>query len=192
MNPGDAQQRAQSELQSGESIYWTGTADPARAALSALPAALFGIPFAGFALFWINGAYQASSHISKSPNAFAKSFSVFPLFGLPFLLAGLGIVLAPLWAYLKGRSTVYAVTNQRVMVISGNGTRSVKSLTPADIVSVDHRERPDGSGDVVIYTNGIVRTSNSASSIKVALVGIPNVKEVAQQVIALHAQRPAA
>jgi hypothetical protein len=61
MNPGDAQQRAQSELQSGESIYWTGTADPSRAALSALPAALFGIPFAGFSLFWINGAYQAST-----------------------------------------------------------------------------------------------------------------------------------
>jgi len=192
MNPGDAQQRAQSELQSGESIYWTGTADPARAALSALPAMIFGIPFAGFALFWINGAYQASSHISKSPNAFAKSFSVFPIFGLPFLFVGLGIVLAPLWAYLKGRSTVYAVTNQRVMVISGNGTRSVKSLTPADIVSVDHRERPDGSGDVVICTNGILRSNNSTSQVKVALLGIPNVKEVAQQVMALHAQRPAA
>jgi hypothetical protein len=117
---------------------------------------------------------------------------VFPLFGLPFLFVGLGIVLAPLWAYLKGRSTVYAVTNQRVMVISGNGTRSVKSLTPADIVSVDHRERPDGSGDVVICTNGIVRTNNSTSQVKVALLGIPNVKEVAQQVMALHAQRPAA
>jgi Bacterial PH domain len=192
MNPGDAQLRAQSELQSGESIYWTGTADPARAALSALPAALFGIPFAGFSLFWINGAYQASSHISKSPNAFAKGFSVFPLFGLPFLFVGLGIVLAPLWAYLKGRSTVYAVTNQRVMVISGNGTRSVKSLTPADIVSVDHRERPDGSGDVVICTSGILRTNNSTSQVKVALLGIPNVKEVAQQVMALHTQRPAA
>jgi len=192
MNPGDAQLRAQSELQSGESIYWTGTADPGRAALSALPAALFGIPFAGFSMFWINSTYQASSHISKSPNAFAKSFSAFPLFGLPFLFVGLGIVLAPLWAYLKGRSTVYAITNQRVMVISGNGTRSVKSLTPADIVSVDHRERADGSGDVVICTNGILRSNNGASQVKVALLGVPNVKEVAQQVMALHAQRPAA
>src|SRR5579859_2524658 len=107
MNPGDAQQRAQSELQSGESIYWTGTANPGRAALSALPASLFGIPFAGFAAFWISQALRATSGLSKgSHNAFASGFSVFPLFGLPFLLVGLGIVLAPLWAYLKGRSTV--------------------------------------------------------------------------------------
>jgi hypothetical protein len=193
MNPGDAQLRAQSELQSGESLYWTGTADPTRTAISALPAAIFGIPFAGFALFWMNTAFHATSSIHKSSNnAFTKSFTVFPLFGLPFLLIGLGIVLAPLWAYLKGRSTVYAVTNQRIMVITGGSNVSVKSYTPADIVGVEHRERPDGSGDIVIQTTGTMRTNNSVSQIKVALCGIPNVKQVAQQVLALHAQRPAA
>src|ERR1700738_3876007 len=134
MNPGDAQPRAQSELQSGESLYWTGAADPARAALTALPASIFGIPFAGFSLFWITQAYHASSAMSKSSHdAFAKGFTVFPLFGLPFLLVGLGIILAPLWAFLSGRSTVYAVTNQRVMIITGGGSRSVKSYTPGDI-----------------------------------------------------------
>jgi hypothetical protein len=192
MNPGDAQLRAQSELQSGESLYWTGTANPARAAVTALPAAIFGIPFAGFALFWINGAYHASSQISKRPDALSKGFTVFPLFGLPFLVIGLGIVLAPLWAYLKGRSTVYAVTNQRVMVITGGGNRSVKSYTPADIVFVEHRERPDGSGDVLIRTNATVRSSNSISQITVGLYGVADVKQVAQQVMALHIQRPAA
>src|SRR5713226_2827801 len=146
MNPGDAQLRAQSELQSGESLYWTGTADPRRVALSALPASIFGIPFAGFALFWITQAYHATSAMSKSSNnAFTNGFKLFPIFGLPFLLVGLGIILAPLWAFLKGANTVYAVTNQRVMIITGGGNRSVKSLTPADIVSVEHRERPDGN-----------------------------------------------
>src|ERR1700756_3034546 len=193
MDPGDAQLRAQSELQSGESLYWTAPADPRRLALTALPASLFGIPFAGFALFWISQAYHASSAMSKSSqNAFARGFSVFPLFGLPFLFIGLAVILAPLWAYLRGRSTVYAVTNQRVMIITGGGNLSVKSYTPADIVSVEHRERPDGSGDVVILTTGTTRTNNSVSQIKVALVGIPNVKQVAQQVMALHAQRSAA
>jgi hypothetical protein len=194
MNPADAQQRAQSELQSGESLYWTGTADPARAALSALPAAIFGIPFAGFALFWITQAYHASSAMSKSShNAFTSGFQVFPLFGVPFLLVGVGIVLAPLWAFLKGGSTVYAVTNQRVMVITGTSTRSVKSFTPADILSVEHRERPDGSGDIVLVTNAMTRGNNNfVSPVKVALCGVPNVKQVAQQVLALHAQRTAA
>ena len=193
MNPGDAQLRAQSELQSGESLYWTGTADPARSALSALPAALFGIPFAGFALFWMSTAFHATNAMHKSSNnAFTKSFSVFPLFGLPFLLIGLGIVLAPLWAYLNGRSTVYAVTNQRVMVITGGNSRSVKSYTPADIIGVEHRERPDGSGDIVILTNAITRSNNMTSQVKVTLCGVPNVKQVAEQVLTLHSQRPAA
>jgi hypothetical protein len=193
MNPGDAQLRAQSELQSGESLYWTGTADPRRAALSALPASIVGIPFAAFALFWITQAFHATSGMSKSNNAFAKGFSVFPIFGVPFLLIGLGIVLAPLWAFLKGGNTVYAVTNQRVMIITGSGNRSVKSLMPADIVSIDHRERPDGSGDIAITTNAVVRGSNNfTSQVKVALCGIPNVKEVVQQVMQLHTQRPAA
>jgi hypothetical protein len=193
MNPGDAQLRAQSELQSGESIYWTGTADPARAAMSTLPATILGIPFAGFALFWITQAYHATSTMSKSSsNAFTNGFRVFPLFGLPFLFVGLGVILAPLWAFLKAGSTVYAVTNQRVMIITGDSSRSVKSYTPADIVSVEHRERPDGSGDIAILTTGTTRTNNSVSQIKVALVGIPNVKQVAQQVMTLHTQRPAA
>jgi hypothetical protein len=194
MNPGDAQLRAQSELQSGESLYWTGTADPVRAALSALPAAIFGIPFAGFALFWISQAYHATSAMSKSSsNAFTSGFRVFPLFGLPFLIIGLGIVLAPLWAFLKGGSTVYAVTNQRVMIITGTSNRSVKSYTPADILGVEHRERPDGSGDIVLLTNAVTRSNNNfTSQVKVALCGVPNVKQVAQQVLALHSQRPAA
>jgi len=115
-----------------------------------------------------------------------------PLFGIPFLIVGLGIVLAPLWAFLKGGNTVYAVTNQRVMIISGGSTRTVKSITPADILSIDHRERPDGSGDIVIQTTGTIRTNNSVSQVKVALFGIPNVKQVAQQVLTLHTQRPAA
>jgi hypothetical protein len=194
MNPNDAQLRAQSELQSGESLYWAGTADPRRAAFAALPTAIFGIPFAGFALFWVTQAYHATSAMSRSSNnAFTNGFRLFPLFGIPFLFVGLGIILAPLWVFLKGASTVYAVTNQRVMIITGGNSRSVKSFTPADIVSVEHRERPDGSGDIVILTTGTIRANNNlVSPVKVALFGVQNVKQVAQQVMTLHTQRPAA
>lgn len=191
MNPGDAQLRAQSELQSGESLLWTGPADPRRAAVTALPAAVFGIPFAGFALFWMNMAYRGTHNLARAHNSFASGFSVFPLFGVPFLLIGVGIVLAPLWAYLKGRNGVYAVTNRRVMIITGTTSRAVKSLMPNDIAEVAHRERPDGSGDVLIRTNATTRTNNMTSQITVGLYGVPSVKEVAALVMNLHAQRAA-
>lgn len=186
----DAQFRAQSELESGESLAWSGTADPRRAALSAIPAAIFGIPFAGFALFWMSQAFRATHAMAgNSRNSFVSGFKVFPLFGAPFLLVGLAITLAPLWAFLTGRNTVYAVTNRRVMVISGSRSRAVKSYTPADIASVEHRERPDGSGDIVLMTNTLQRRGNNmAVPMKVALCGVPNVKQVAEQVMALHTQ----
>lgn len=190
MNLTDPQSRAQSELESGETLSWAGTADPRRAAISAIPAIFFGIPFAGFALFWMWEAYRATNIMNRgSHNSFTSGFSVFSLFGLPFLLIGLAITLSPLWAFLKGKSTVYAVTNRRVMVITGTSNRSVKSYTPADISSVEHRERPDGSGDVVLMTNTFQRMNNNVSTqMKVALCGIPNVKQVADQVLALHTQ----
>ena len=190
MNLTDAQMRAQSELESGESLVWSGTADPRRAAISSLPAALFGIPFAGFALFWMSEAFRGTRAMAgNSHNAFVSGFKVFPLFGIPFLLVGLGVTLMPLWAYLTGTKTVYAVTNRRVMVISGTKSRAVKSFTPADIAGVEHRERPDGSGDIVLMTNMLQRTGNNMSTqAKVSLCGIPNVKQVAEQVMALHTQ----
>lgn len=190
MNLTDAQMRAQSELESGESLVWSGTADPRRAAISAFPAALFGIPFAGFALFWMSQAFRATRAMAgNSHNAFVSGFKIFPLFGIPFFLVGLAVMLAPLWAFLTGRNTVYAVTNRRVMVISGTKSRAVKSFMPADIAGVEHRERPDGSGDIVLMTNMLQRRGNNMSTqMKVPLCGIPNVKQVAEQVMALHTQ----
>jgi hypothetical protein len=156
--------------------------------MSALPAALFGIPFAGFAFFWMSTAYHSTHNLANHHNALPSGFSAFPLFGLPFLLIGLGMILAPLGVYLKGRSGVYAVTNRRVMLISGTTTRSVKSIIPTDIAEVDHRERPDGTGDVLIRTNSVMRTNNGTTQITVGLYGVPNVKEVAGLVLKLRAQ----
>jgi len=59
---------------------------------------------------------------------------------------------------------------------------------------VEHRERPDGSGDVLIRTNSLLRSSNmnAVSQMTIGLYGVSNVKEVARQVMTLHTQRPAA
>ncbi len=188
MNSGDVQLSAQSELQGGESLLWSGPANPGRSAMSALPAALFGIPFAGFAFVSMSNAYRNTHNLANHHNTLPGGFGAFPLFALPFLLIGVAVFLMPLWVYLKGRSGVYAVTNRRVMLISGTSTRSVKSIIPTDIAEVDHRERPDGTGDVLIRTNSVMRTNNGTTQITVGLFGVPNVKEVAGLVMKLRAQ----
>src|SRR6266568_1851621 len=109
-----AEQIVTPQLDPGESLLWCGVPDPSRIALSTLPAALVGIPFAGFAAFWIYMAYTMTSKASRAIGPFA----FFPLFGVPFLLVGLGVLGSPLWAYLAALRTAYAVTGQRAMIIS--------------------------------------------------------------------------
>jgi hypothetical protein len=189
MTPNEVQTMVRSELEAGESLLWTGGANASRAALSSLPVMLFGIPFTAFALFWMNGASHTTQAASRSSSHQPIPFQFVAFFGLPFLLIGLGIVFAPLFAYLKALKTTYAITDKRVIVITDGRTRAVKSCTPADIVSVDHLERAGGTGDVIIRTNGIIQQRNSVSQINVSLLGVSNVKEVARLVLNLHSQR---
>src|SRR5690242_13305852 len=55
------EQIATAELDPGERLVWSGSPRPAALALQAIPATLFGIPFAGFAVFWMYGAWTATT-----------------------------------------------------------------------------------------------------------------------------------
>ena len=106
-----AEQEINRQLDPGEGLLWSGAPNPGRMALSALPVTVFGIPFTAFAVFWIWTAYSATSR-SPSPGG---PWILFPLFGTPFLLIGLGMLTAPLWASLAAGRTLYAVTNKRAL-----------------------------------------------------------------------------
>ena len=58
---------------------------------------LFGIPFFGFAVFWTTMAEEFSSGDDVLTN-------IFPLFGIPFLVAGACMLLYPAWAYVDAIS----------------------------------------------------------------------------------------
>ena len=120
-----AEQFVNNQLDPGEGVLWTGAPDPGRLAISSIPAMVFGVPFTGFAIFWISMAYSTTAGASRP----AGPLALFPLFGLPFLLVGLGMLTAPLWAYLAAGRTVYAVTNRRVLILSRLLSTSVKSYT---------------------------------------------------------------
>lgn len=52
----------------------------------------------------------------------------FLIFGLPFVLIGLGMMAAPFYAYRKAQRTLYAITSERALIISGGIRREVKSF----------------------------------------------------------------
>jgi hypothetical protein len=183
LTPAEAQIRVQSELHVGENLVWSGVPDARRAAVAAIPETLLpGIVFGGAGLFAMIYIYGAGSTMPKTPSRSLSPMLAALVMGLPFVIAGLINLLRPLWIYWKRLNTSYAITNQRVMIVSGGSVRSIK---PGDIFDVKYRERRNGSGEVMIRTDFSVRSKNLLARKQDWLYGVPNAKEVAGQVAAL-------
>lgn len=136
--PADARSIVQRELGPQERLLWAGKP---RAGLVLRPSDAFLIPFSvlwgGFAIFW---EYSVVS--SGAPFFFA-------LFGIPFVLVGLHFIFGRFLVDMKQREkTAYGLTNERILIISGLLTRSVKSLNLRTLSDVSLNERPDGSGTI--------------------------------------------
>jgi hypothetical protein len=177
MDRAQAEQVAASQLDAGERLLWTGFPNPAAVALRSLPVTFFGIPFTAFACFWIWQAWSMTSHGPKAPGPFV----LFPLFGIPFLLVGLAVLGTPLWVLLGAKTTVYAVTEKRALIITGSASRGIQSFTPADMCDITRQERPDGSGSVYFASRTVTTSSNGiARMARIGFEGIPDVRQVEQ------------
>ena len=143
----ESQQIAQAQLESGEQLLWHGKPDPKRYVLGSLLILLFGIPWTAFSLFWMAAA--SGFLFSESGNGV---FSLFALFGVPFVLVGFGMLSAPYWVYRKMKRTVYALTNRRALIITSGKSQKIQSYTDKDIGVIERTERANGKGDVTFAT----------------------------------------
>jgi hypothetical protein len=165
---------AEREVEPGERLRWAGRPDPLRPTLMSFGIYFFAIPWTAFAVFWMWGA----AGFGTRPVRPDGPWMLFPLFGLPFVLIGLGMLSAPFWAYRKAARTIYAVTNKRLLIITTGRTRSVETYAPQDIQFVERTERPNGSGDVLFATCYNTDSDNRPRSTKVGFFGIPGVRDV--------------
>ncbi len=167
--------RLRGELRSGETLIWAGAPIPWAFAREGLPIALFGLVFGGFAAFWI----VAAAFITSAGPGRAGIGSCFPLFGLPFLAVGLGLVASPLFGYLRARGTLYAITDRRVLLFEGGtwGGLTIRTYRGEDLGALRRVERSDGSGDLVIEEGARVGPAGVAAR-RCALQAVPRVREV--------------
>lgn len=173
MDPFRLEQSAQKVLDPGETLVWCGSPDPQRTAIAALPMAVFGIPFGGFAAFWMITA----SRITSSGPRVVAGFQWLPLFGVPFLLIGLAMLCAPVWTFLGARGTIYGITNRRVFIAGGNG-KAVRSFARNDIGDLEHTERSDGSGDLYFGLRRVHARGNVEVKTRIGFIGIRDVRHV--------------
>jgi hypothetical protein len=166
--------RLNDEMRAGERIVWSGQPLPRLYQWSSIGVVLFGIPWTAFAIFWIAAAGWGtwfSGHAAPGP------FKLFPLFGVPFVLIGFGMLSSPLWMSRAAKRTVYAITNQRAITIEGQmfGRVKVQSFAPDRLLAMSRTQRPDGSGDL-IFEESRERHGSSTTTIRRGFKAVEHVR----------------
>lgn len=180
--PAELQQKVTRELQAGEVVTWAGQPDAGRFMRAGFALWLFFIPWTAFALFWVAGAAGF-----RWPD-FNAPFSFFPLFGLPFVLIGIGGLLSPLFMRAKARDMVYVITNKRAFSLAGRKTVTMTSWLPEQLGQVTRTERPDGSGDLVFSTSATLNTNGQNRVQRQGFLSLRDVRTVELHVQALAAR----
>jgi hypothetical protein len=169
----------------GEAIKWAGRPDRWKAFWSALPIWIFAVPWTVFALAWTNFALTGFfSAIDQAPDGSMKLMSiVFPLFGLPFVLIGLGMMGAPFWAWWKARRTVFVLSDQRVATALAGRTFNVTSVDLAWIASVHRQEKRTGSGTLNLGMGFYRNFDGDKVEKTVVMTGVPDVAELERLIV---------
>jgi len=165
-------------LGAGEQLLWRG--EP-RQGLLLRPTDAAVIPFSllwgGFAIFWEISAFTTNAPV------------FFRLWGIPFVLIGLYFILGRFFMDARLRSsTSYGLTSQRVLIISGLMSRSVKSLNLNMLPEISFTERPDRSGtisfgpSVPLWMNSGFNWPVGRSTAPPAFEAIPEVRSVYEQI----------
>lgn len=187
--PGDdfavfgSQQIIENELTKGEKLLWRGQPKTGRGLMAALPVVIFGIPWTLFSLFWMGITLGMSVIAGPVPSKIPLAIRIiFPIFGLPFVLIGLGMLSSPYWLRRRFSRTVYAVTDQRVIICEPGywgSSYEITSVQPEELRLMTKVVRSDGSGDIHLTEMAIdVRRGGRVGRGRKSLIGIPQVNEV--------------
>jgi hypothetical protein len=113
-------------LETGEDILWQGAPEGGVDFTGVWSVqTLFALFFTAFSLFWITMAYTITGQMNDGVGRVINT--VFPLFGLPFLLVGLHLLVGRFWADARRRrNSYYTLTNRAAYIgVQTGGKRSL-------------------------------------------------------------------
>ena len=127
------------ELEPGEKLLWRGRP---QSGIFMKPHDLYQIPFTllwcGFAFFWEWSVVARGAPL------------LFKLWGIPFVIAGIYLVVGRFWvdAWMR-EETRYALTDRRIIIASGLFTRKVQSLPLGALSEISVTLTRNGVGTVL-------------------------------------------
>ena len=152
-------------LDDGETILWQGRPDGAMvlSARNAL-ASLFGLAFAGFALFWMIMASRAGGG--------------FWMFGLIHFSAGVGLAIGPIgYSAFRRRHTWYTLTDRRAFIATDMPITG-KSLDSYPITDDTVLTFEEGPPDNLQFASRTKRTKNGTREVRLGFERIEQGREV--------------
>jgi hypothetical protein len=133
----------QRQLDPGERVLWAGQP---KQGLLLRGSDAFVIPFSflwgGFAFFWEWSVIQSGAPL------------LFVLWGVPFVLVGIYIVVGRFFVESWQRSTThYAVTNERVLIVDGLRKTTVRNAQLSGLADMSLSEHANGAGTITFGPN---------------------------------------
>lgn len=135
---GNLMEKFRYELNIGEKVIWSGQPQQGIILRSS---DVFMIPFSlmwgGFAVFWEFTAITGGAPF------------FFWLWGIPFILAGFYMIIGRFFFdYVQRKKTYYALTNERVIIISGISNQNTKSLDISKLPEININTKSSGKGTI--------------------------------------------
>lgn len=171
-----------SELAVGERVLWSASPDPRRLK-AAFGMWFFAVPWTVFSLVWTGLA--TAPWLSGPPHdAMGWGFGIaFPLFGTPFILAGLWMLNKPLHIRKEAKVTIYGLTDRRLIRIVLGKTRKT------DFVQIDHMgpvnctSTADGWGTLTVQTGSHMDSEGDRVTDSFVVAGVPQVERLRRLLI---------
>jgi hypothetical protein len=144
LSPESINQVISSQLGREERLLWSG--QPRQGLILRSNDALlipFSLLWGGFAFFWEYSVANSNAPI------------LFRLWGIPFVVAGLYLIVGRFFADAKLRSnTFYGLTTERIVIVSGFISRTTKSLQLRTLSDVSLAESTGGRGTITFGPQG--------------------------------------
>jgi hypothetical protein len=97
---------------------------------------------------------------------------------------------APFGLARTARNTVHLITDRRVVTIIANRVRTtVTTVFPADVVTVERTERPDGAGSLKLVLGSYRDSDGDKQSTTAEISNVPDVRRAEQLILAMRAEK---